>query len=120
MSSRRVTVEPAAESEADWSSGFASSAGLPEFVEGEFSHMIKLAEGPDEGAGLAAIEMVDAEHPLGSGYWEGREPPTEQERVVAMTAHMDELLRVAGKERDDVKSGFTELFGRFAGRWGDD
>jgi hypothetical protein len=121
MSPPRVKVEPAAKSEADWSSAPASSAGLPEFVEGEFSHMIELAEAEDAGsADLMALEAGEVENPLGAGYWEGREPPTEQERISVMTAHMEALLRVAGKDRDQDRSGLSAFFGRFSDRWGSD
>jgi hypothetical protein len=121
MSARKVTVEPAGKSEADWSSGLASSAGLPDFVEGEFSHLVELAEGGEASqADLGGLEPIAAERPLGAGYWEGKEAPSEQERVTVLSAQMEELLRVAGMHRDEAKYGLGGLISRFADRWGDD
>lgn len=120
MNQPKVKVEPAVKSEADWSSGLASSAGLPGFVEGEFSHMIELAE--IEGATPTEIGEPDAaavEHPLGSGFWEGKKPPSEQERVAVMAAHMDRLLGVAGKDREGSRIGLGRLVARLSQRWGD-
>ena len=121
MSAQKITVEPAGKSEADWSSGLASSAGLPDFVEGEFSHLIELAEGQEASeADLGSLEAIVAERPLGAGYWEGKEAPSERERIAVLSAQMEELIRVAGKHRGEVKSGLGGLFSRFADRWGDD
>ena len=121
MSSQRVTVEPAGKAEADWSTGLGSSAGIPDFVEGEFSHMIELAEaGAVSPEDFESLESASADHPLSAGYRDGREAPSEQERIAALSTHMDEVLRVAGKHRDEAKAGLGGLISRFADRWGDD
>jgi hypothetical protein len=105
----RIIVEPAGRSEADWSSAPLSSAGLPEFVEGEFTHMIELGGEPPEDD--------DAERPLAAGVWGEGDAPSEQERIAALDRHMTALLEVAGKNRDVANEGIGGLFSRFADRW---
>lgn len=106
-SERKITVEPAGRSEADWSSAPLSSAGLPDFVEGEFKHMIGLEEGEDG----------EQERPLQPGFWGEDDTPSERERIVALADHMDRLLEAAGKDREATAEGLTGLLSRFADRW---
>lgn len=89
-----VRVEPAGKSEGDWFSAPLSSSGLPEFVEGEFKHMVDTGDSPPEGE-----EEPDA--PLGSGYWSEGDTPSDRERIIALNGHMVRVLEAIGKDRDD-------------------
>jgi hypothetical protein len=127
-SKQRLTVEPAGNSEADWSSGVRSSTGLPDFVEGEFTHMIELGQEPEE----AEDDPTDGEEPLDEDDPEdgGAERPleagseaneysdfSEKDRVAVLDAHMTALLEVGGKDRESPTDGISALFSRFAELW---
>lgn len=116
-----VTVEPVGKSEADWSWGARSSAGLPEFVEGEFTHMIDLGkEGAgEEGEDSAAAAPPDdddfdgSELPLEPGSGDGKDAISERDRVIELGEHMDALLEIVGNDREAPADRLAWFLGRF-------
>ena len=123
-SKQKLTVEPAGDSEADWSSGVRSSTGLPDFVEGEFSHMIELGQEPEklDDDPAADEEPVDedggSERPLEAGSEADEYSDlSEKDRVAVLDSHMTALLKVGGKDRESPADGISALFSRFAELW---
>jgi hypothetical protein len=94
---KKVVVEPVGKSEGDWSAAPRSSTGLPEFVEGEYTHMIETGE-EDEPALEEADAAADAKAEANPEPASGDEP--EEDELSKLDAHMDALLAAGGKDRD--------------------
>lgn len=108
---KKVIVEPAGKSEGDWSAAPRSSTELPEFVEGEYDHLIDVAEAPvvaeedgaeaeAQAAGGRAGEAPGDAAPDGSG------PDPEGDELGQLNAHMQVLLDAGGESRDSRVGGW--------------
>lgn len=91
----KVKVEPAGRTEGDWSAAVPSSTALPEYVEGEFKHLVK------PGVGQAFVGEISTEELERREIEEiaEREAVTPLEVELALLReHVDSLLTAAGKD----------------------
>jgi len=77
--SKRVQIEDAGRTEADWSAAPRSSTGLPDFVEDDYPHLLGV---PADAGPSVPIDPLTRE----------------------LTAHIDALLKAGGEDRDEEGS----------------
>lgn len=117
MDQRKLKIEPAGKTEGDWWAATPSSAELPEYVPGEFDHLLKHGvEGGEAPVAPAPPEAEEDRQADDSAVDEDDIDPGDE--LGQLEFHMNALLQAGGKQgRAQRARRFVERFTpKFSGR----